>query len=48
MTQTLLTPYNLFIVITLIATLPVINYFSLKSVKDKTLIDPTFLEADKK
>ncbi len=47
-TQTLLTPYNLFIVITLIATLPVINYFSLKSVKDKTLIDPTFLEADKK
>lgn len=47
-TQTLLTPYNLFIVITLIATLPVINYFSLKSIKDKTLIDPTFLEADKK
>ncbi|WP_413376600.1 short-chain fatty acid transporter [Alkalihalobacillus sp. 1P02AB] len=47
-TQTLLTPYNIFIVVTLIATLPIINYFSLKSIKDKTIIDPAFLEANNK
>ncbi|MFB4214073.1 short-chain fatty acid transporter [Shouchella sp. JSM 1781072] len=45
-TQTLLTPYNLFIVSTLIATLPVLNYLSLKSIKQKTYIDPLFLETE--
>ncbi|MFS0785798.1 short-chain fatty acid transporter [Shouchella sp. 1P09AA] len=45
-TQTLLTPYNLFIVSTLIATLPIINYLSLKSIKQKTYIDPLFLETE--
>ncbi|GAF13459.1 short chain fatty acids transporter [Bacillus sp. JCM 19045] len=47
-TQTLLSPYNLFIVVTLIATLPIINYFSLKSIKKQTYIDPLFLESEPK
>ncbi|KQL56370.1 MULTISPECIES: short-chain fatty acid transporter [Bacillaceae] len=47
-TQTLLSPYNIFIVATLIATLPIINYFSLKSIKHKTYIDPLFLETELK
>ncbi|KMK76847.1 short-chain fatty acid transporter [Alkalihalobacillus pseudalcaliphilus] len=46
-TQTLLSPYNLFIVITLVATLPIVNYLSSRAIKEKTIIDPAFLNLDK-